>query len=193
MNGSPATGGHRCACGRWPVSTRIASTTARDTRCRLIALHLALDDKAVGLSQLPGTRRHTLAAGALAAKSPDAHALPLRQHLDPVLALHGIRVISARWVPHGEEHHLVIRAVELLEAEVARVPTAGHEITAGHRLLHDHLIVEQVALRRREVEMHGTRGPRRGISRRLCPKAGAQQYQREGEAASRDQAGDRGC
>src|ERR1017187_4684042 len=75
---------------------------------RLIALHLALDDKAVGLSQLPGTRRHTLAARALAAKSPDAHALPLRQHLDPVLALHGIRVISARWVPHGEQHHLVI-------------------------------------------------------------------------------------
>src|ERR1035437_58679 len=88
---------------------------------RLVVLHLALDDKTVGLSQLPGTWRHALAAGALAAKSPNAHPLPLRQHLDPVLALHGIRVISARRVPHREAHHLVLRAAELLEAELVPI------------------------------------------------------------------------
>ena len=58
-------------------------------------------------------------------------------------------------VPNREEHNLPPLAL-FLDAEVALMEAAGHEVTAGDRLLDGQFAIDQVGLGGGVVQMHRT-------------------------------------
>ena len=83
----------------------------------------------------PVARKYqALPTGTLAAETTDAHIGRLVKALDTLLSLDRLRIVALRRISNREQDHLAtIR--QLMDAEVARVPSAGHEVASGGRLI----------------------------------------------------------
>src|SRR5208283_455939 len=73
-------------------------------------------------------------------------------------------------VPHRKENHLVVRASKLLNAEVAVIPSAGHEVGAIDGLFNHHFVVEPYTFWCRITQVDRTGGTNRALTGRMTGK-----------------------
>lgn len=123
----------------------------------VVGFGFGVDEEVVGFAEAPVEVDHALAAGAFAAEAFDAGFGRLVEEFDAVFGFDGVGVVAFGGVPDGEDGDFAVGA-KLLDAEVAGVPAANHEVAAVGGFFDDGFVVEGVALGVDEAEVDGAGG-----------------------------------
>src|SRR5205823_4796573 len=108
-----------------------------------LILDFGADQEFARLVGLPVVFEKALGAGAFAAETFDFHVFVLVKDFDALLGRDGLGVVAFGRIPDRKDDDLLAPGF-LLDAEIAVVESADHEIAAGDGLLNGQLIVKGV-------------------------------------------------